>query len=56
MLNDFDDVNRILDELSADGIIEPMAEPCDEEGVHPLDWADAVGLWDEIGDILYSEA
>ena len=56
MLNDFEDVNRILDELAADGTIEPMAEPCDEADVHPLDWADAVGLFDEVSSILYPEA
>ena len=56
MLNDFDDVNRILAELADEGIIEPMAEPCDGSDVHPLDWADAVGLFDEVSAILYPEA
>lgn len=55
MLNDFDVVNRILAELAEDGTIEPMAEPCDDNDVHPLDWAESVGLFDEIASILYPE-
>lgn len=55
MLNDFDDVNRILAELAEDGIIEPMVEPCDESDVHPLDWAEAVGLFEEVAEYIYPE-
>ena len=39
MLNDFEDVNRILDELAEQGIVEPVVEPIDEDTCHPLDWA-----------------
>lgn len=56
MLNDFEDVNRILAELAEDGTIEPMAEPCDEADVHPLDWAEAVGLFEEVAEYIYPEA
>jgi hypothetical protein len=53
MLNDFEDVNRILDELAEQGILEPVVEPIDEETCHPLDWADVVGV--DIFDELYHE-
>lgn len=56
MLNDFEDVNRILAEMAEDGTLEPMAEPCDWSDVHPLDWADSVGLFDEVASLLYPEA
>lgn len=56
MLNDFEDVNAILSQLADDGILEPMAEPCDCDDVHPLDWAEAVGLFDEIASEIYPEA
>lgn len=48
MLNSFDDVNRILDELAANDILEPMVEPIDESDCHPMDYADVTGLWDEM--------
>jgi hypothetical protein len=48
MLNDFEDVNRILDELAEAGIVEPMVEPIDEADCHPLDFADVTGLFDEM--------
>jgi len=53
MLHDFDEINGILAAMAEEGMIEPMIEPCDEDNVHPLDWADAVGLFDEVADILY---
>lgn len=53
---DFEDINRILAELAEDGTLEPMVEPCDESDSHPLDWADAVNLFDEVCAILYPEA
>lgn len=56
MIADLDTVNRVLDELAADGIIEPLAEPCDCDGVHPLDWAEAVGLFEEVAEYIYPEA
>lgn len=48
---DFDDINRILAEMVDDG----MAEPCDCDDAHPLDWAEATNLWDEIVDEIYPE-
>ena len=54
MLNDFADVNRILDELAEQGIVEPVLEPIDEETCHPLDWASVVGV--DIFDEVYPEA
>jgi hypothetical protein len=49
MLNSFDDVNRILDELAANDILEPMAEPIDDPNaeVNFWDWADVIGIVDE---------
>lgn len=49
---DFEDVNRILAEMVDGG----LAEPCDCDDAHPLDWAEAVGLFDEIAGLLYEEA
>lgn len=56
MLHDFDEINDILNDLANDGIIEPMAEPCDCDDAHPLDWAESVGLFDEVAEMLYPEA
>lgn len=53
MLSDFEDVNRILDELAEKGIVEPVVEPIDEDTCHPLDWADVVGV--DIFDEVYAE-
>lgn len=50
MLNDFENVNRILDELAEQGIVEPI----DEETCHPLDWAEVVGV--DIFDEVYADA
>ena len=49
MLNDFDDVNRILDEMAQQGIVEPMVEPVDDPSVEVnfWDWADIVGVVEE---------
>jgi hypothetical protein len=33
-----------------------MAEPIDFEDCHPLDWAEVVGIADEIFDDMYPEA
>lgn len=55
MLNDFEVVNAILAELAEQDIIEPMVEPCDEAGSHPLDWAEAAGLFDEVAGLIYPE-
>lgn len=50
---DFEDINRILEELAEQGIVEPMVEPIDEQTCHPLDWAEVVGIQDEIFDEIY---
>jgi hypothetical protein len=56
MMNDFEDVNGILAALADEGIIEPIAEPCDFSDAHPLDWAEVVGIVDEVADLIYPEA
>ena len=56
MLNDFEDVNRILAELAEQGTLEPMVEPIDEKDCHPMDWAEVVGIADEIFDEVYPDA
>ena len=53
---DFEHINTILAQLADEGTIEPMAEPCDCADAHPLDWADSVGLFDEVASLLYPEA
>lgn len=55
-MNDFDDVNRILDEMAQEGIVEPMVEPIDENDCHPLDWATVTGLLDEVFEDIYPYA
>lgn len=55
MLNDFDDVNRILAELAEQEVLEPMVEPIDEPTCHPMDWAEVTGLADELADEIYPE-
>jgi len=55
MLNDFEDVDRILAELAEQGTLEPMAEPIDEPTCHPMDWAEVTGLADELADEIYPE-
>lgn len=44
MLHDFDEINRILDEMVDEGLVEPI----DETECHPMDYADVTGLWDEM--------
>ena len=53
---DFEHINVILAQLADEDIIEPMAEPCDCDDAHPLDWAEATGLFDEIADNVYPES
>lgn len=50
MLNDFDDVNRILAELSEQGTLEPMVEPIDDPNleVNYWDWAEVIGVVDDL--------
>ena len=44
MLNDFEDVNRILAEMVDDGMIEPIDDP----DRSPFDYAEVTGLWEEM--------
>lgn len=50
MLNSFDDVNRILNDMAEEGILEHMVEPIDDPSIQTdfYDWADVVGISDEI--------
>ena len=56
MMNDIEMANAILNQLAVEGAVEPMAEPIDESDCHPLDWADVVGITDEIFDEMYPGA
>ena len=51
-LNDFEEVNAILSAMTD----EDMVEPIDEQDCHPLDWAEVVGILDEVFDDVYPEA
>lgn len=46
MLDNFDDLNRILAEMVDEGLVEPI----DDGSLHTdfYDWADVVGILDEI--------
>jgi hypothetical protein len=46
MLNDFEDINQILDEMTDEGIVEPIDDPSVQTDFY--DWADVVGVLDEI--------
>lgn len=50
MLNDLENINRILDEMAEQGILEPMVEPIDDPSIQTdfYDWAEVVGITDEI--------
>lgn len=48
MLNDFDEINDILNSMADQGIIEPTIEPIDEIECDPFDYAEVTGLWDEM--------
>lgn len=49
MLNDFDSVNDILNQMADEGMIEPMVEPIDDPSVEVnfWDWADVVDVVEE---------
>ena len=47
-----DDINAILIECVTEGLIEPI----DDINCHPLDWAEVVGVADEIFDEMYPQA
>jgi hypothetical protein len=56
IFEDTDAINALLAELSAQEILEPMVEPIDESDCHPMDWAEVVGIADEVFDEIYPEA
>ena len=49
MLNDFDEINAILNQMADEGIVEPMVEPIDDPSVEVnfWDWADIVDVVDD---------
>lgn len=47
-----EEINALLNEVVESGVIEPI----DESDCHPLDWAEVVGITDEIFDEVYPEA
>ena len=56
IFEDTDTINAILADLADREIVEPMAEPIDASDCHPMDWAEVVGIADEIFDEMYPEA
>lgn len=56
IFEDTDAINAILAELADKDIVEPMAEPIDASDCHPMDWAEVVGIADEMFDEIYPEA
>ena len=57
MLNDFDEINGMLNAMTEEGILEPMVEPIDDPNfeVDFWDWADIVGIVDEFVPPEYAE-
>lgn len=51
-----DAINAFLNQLANEGMVEPMAEPIDASDCHPLDWAEVVGIADEVFDEMYPDA
>ena len=49
MMNDFEDVNALLNALADEGLVEPMVEPIDDPTVEInfWDWADVLGIVEE---------
>jgi hypothetical protein len=56
MLHDFDEINNLLNAMADEGTLEPLAEPIDCEDCHPMDWAEVVGIADEVFDEIYPDA
>jgi hypothetical protein len=54
MLNNFDDVNRILMEMAEQNIVEPIDDPSVE--VNFWDWAEVVGAIDDFVPPEYTNA
>lgn len=46
VMNDFDDINRILAEMTDDGMVEPIDDPSIQTDFY--DWAEVVGISDQI--------
>lgn len=57
MLNDFDEINGMLNAMTEEGILEPMVEPIDDPNfeVDFWDWADIVGVVDDFVPPEYAE-
>jgi hypothetical protein len=53
---DHEDINAILNDFAEKGILEPMVEPIDEDTCHPFEWAEVVGIEDEIFEEMYPHA
>jgi len=56
IFEDTDTINAILADLANREIVEPMAEPIDASDCHPMDWAEVVGIADEVFDEMYPHA
>lgn len=56
MLNNFDEINDILNAMADEGVVEHMVEPCDDIGIHPLEYADIAGIMNEVFDEMYPYA
>lgn len=56
IFEDTDAINAFLNQLANENLVEPMAEPIDDSTCHPLDWAEVVGIADEVFDEIYPEA
>lgn len=54
MLNNFDDINRILMEMAEQNIVEPIDDPNVE--VNFWDWADVIGAVDDFVPQEYDHA
>jgi len=46
MLHDFDEINRILNEMVDEGLVEPIDDGSLQTDFY--DWADVVGILDEV--------
>ena len=51
MLNDFEDINRILAEMRDEGTVEPIDDPNIQ--VDFWDWADIVGVVDDFAPVNF---
>lgn len=56
IFEDTDAINAFLAQLAEQDIVEPMAEPIDSSDCHPMDWAEVVGIADEVFDEIYPDA